>query len=131
MKITPTQYAQALLEVGAEIDKETQKEVVANFFQLLLKNKHLKYLPAILEKLQEISERENKILKLEVVTAKKLTAPEQVANSLRRVLADYDLQVSYKTEPDIKGGLIIKYNNVVIDGSWKKKVALLKKVLFQ
>ena len=131
MRITPYQYASALWQAIRETEKGKENKILANFFRVLQKNKHLKLLPFILESLEKIADKENKILKLEVITAAELEDKKILEESLQKSFPGYNIQIAYRVDKDIKGGIVVKYNNTVIDGSWQRKIDLLKNVLLK
>ncbi len=89
------------------------------FLKLVLSYGRFKELPAILANFELRYERQQKVWRGEVTSAVKLTA-EQLAGISAAYSKKYGLQglkLTNKVDPDILGGVILKVDDRLIDGS--------------
>ena len=131
MKATTAQYAKTLYELTEKKNHQEIDEVVANFLQSLKKNGQMKMADGIVKKFHEIHNAENGIVEAEVVTC------EKINESLEREIKKYVLEkysakeVVLKNIIDekVKGGIIIRVGDEVMDGSVSRQLLELKKKL--
>ena len=131
MKITPTQYAKSLY--AATVGKSSQEidVVLQNFVKILAKNKQLKFRENIIVKFEEIYNQENGIVSAEIVSREKLddVLIKKLENFLKDKYGAKEVVVENKVDKDIKGGMIIKVGDEVWDGSLKRQLINLSKIL--
>jgi len=131
MKITTNQYAQALFEATAEKSQKEISHIIINFVKALAKNSQLKLKTDIIKKFQEIYNREKAIIEVEIISR------DETSENLRKYLIEYisnkysvkKVVLKTKLDKSIKGGIIIKIGNEIIDGSVKHQFIELKKIL--
>ncbi|HRY82805.1 MAG TPA: ATP synthase F1 subunit delta [Candidatus Moranbacteria bacterium] len=131
MKITATQYAKTLYEMT---EKKSQKEidnVMENFVKVLAKNNQLKFKKNIIAKFEEIYDRENGIVTAQVVSREKLESGmiKKITDFLKSKYKAKEVVVENKIDENIKGGIIIKVGDEVLDGSVINQLNNLKKML--
>lgn len=131
MKITVNQYAKSLY--AATVDK-SQKEInraVLNLIKILQKNRQMKLFSKITNKFTEIWNREKGIVEAEI------TSREKLHTELRNKVSEY-IKEKYQAKEvvlkniineNIKGGIIIKVGDEILDGSVKKQATVLKNIL--
>jgi len=125
-KITPKQYAISLYESLQDIDKEKIPEMIKSFINLLAKKKDLKKADKIIKAFQQyLCEQEN-ILEVSVVAAKPLDEAVK-HNIINQLKSSLNKIVELKEEQDASliGGAVLKYGDVVVDGSIKRRIELL------
>ncbi|OGI17846.1 MAG: ATP synthase F1 subunit delta [Candidatus Moranbacteria bacterium RIFCSPHIGHO2_02_FULL_40_12b] len=133
MKITPTQYAETLYELTAEKSKHEIDGVIANFLKILVKSRKMKLAPEVIEKFSEIYNKKNGIAEAEVISR------EALSNELRNKVSSYvsnkyqakEVVISNKVDESIKGGIIVKVEDEVMDGSVAKQLTELKNALIK
>lgn len=132
MKIKPKIYAKLLLE---SIDHPDRKSLVANFWQLLQKNKQYKDLPKILDELENLFAKKNGLVIAYIESGVELAKPE--VESIKQRLLDFSplrgeagwgdksVIVKTKTNPSLHG-IIAKIGDQTIDLSIENKIQKLK-----
>ncbi len=133
MKISAKQYAQALYELTLEKSETEVNVVVEKFVKELVKNNNVKLASKIIDKFQEIYNRENEIVVASVTSAEKLDKiqMERIEKYLlgkykaRQVVLNNDVKL------EIKGGIILRVGEDILDESIVKKVNNLKTFLAQ
>lgn len=133
MKANATQYAKTLYELAANKNKSEIDGIVSDFAKLLAKNNRLKMAPAVIEKFGNIWNRENGILEAGVESAYPLDdeASGKIKKEIKEKYGAKEVILNNKINKDIRGGIIIKIGDEVIDGSVKKQLKTLKQALTQ
>ncbi len=128
MKIKARQYAQALYETIQGESETRIKELIHNFDLVLVKNNDLKLLPAIINYFQEIWNREQGLLKVELSSARILNQESKnlVLNYLENRLSVSQIDLEEKIDPKLIGGFIIRYGSYIIDASLKNTLFKLR-----
>ncbi|MHB8904245.1 MAG: ATP synthase F1 subunit delta [Patescibacteria group bacterium] len=128
MKISAKQYAVSLYgSVQGKTEKPELKKVLKNFVALLGKNNNLNKEEEILEIFENIWNTENGELKAELTSARELSksSRETVINYLKEKSGAKKIVLDEKTNKEILGGFILKYNNRIIDGSLRSSLGEL------
>lgn len=131
MRTTVSQYAKSLY--GA-IEGKSQKEidvVIANFFKVLHKDGQMKMAEKIIEKFSEIWNHKNGIVEVGLVSSRKLE--DSQVHKIGIFIKDrYDAEkVIFKDKVDknIKGGIILRIGDDLIDASIERKLSDLRRNL--
>lgn len=131
MKVTPTQYADALYEATKDKSQEEVGGFAANLAKVLAHNNQLRLKDKIIAKFSEIYNRENSIVEAEVISREKLD--EEVRTKVRTSLmikyGAKEVILNNIIDPNIKGGIIIKVGDDVMDGTVDRQLAELKSCL--
>jgi F-type H+-transporting ATPase subunit delta len=131
MKITVTQYAKALLETLRDSSQSEVQDRVANFLRILRQNNQLNLSERILEKFSAIYDVENRIVSATITSTAPLDA-ETLKNIEQFVAKKYGAQkVNLENAIDarIRGGIILKVGNELLDASVSRRLQELKKQL--
>ena len=131
MKASAAQYAKTLYELASGKNKSEIDSIAASFAKLLAKNNLLKMAPAIIEKFGNIWNRENGILEADVESAYPLNdeISGKITKEIKEKYGAKEVILNNKINKDIKGGIIIKIGDEVIDSSVKKQLKMLKQAL--
>ena len=131
MKASAAQYANTLYELASGKNKSEIDSIAASFAKLLAKNNRLKMAPAIIEKFGNIWNRENGILEADIESAYLLNdeISGKITKEIKEKYGAKEVILNNKINEDIKGGIIIKIGDEVIDGSIKKQLKMLKQTL--
>jgi len=131
MKASAAQYAKTLYELASGKNKSEIDSIAASFAKLLAKNNRLKMAPAIIEKFGNIWNRENGILEADVESAYPLNdeISGKITKEIKEKYGAKEVILNNKINKDIKGGIIIKIGDEVIDRSVKKQLKMLKQAL--
>ncbi|MCX6785875.1 MAG: ATP synthase F1 subunit delta [Candidatus Komeilibacteria bacterium] len=129
-KITPKQYASALYEAVKDKSGAELKSSFNNFLALVWQHKDWKNLAKILTSFGHIYNQQEGITEAVAVSAQKLSPA--IFHKLEHWLAEQtQKKVILKTEVDqsLLGGVVIKYDDLILDGSLKTQLANLKNQL--
>lgn len=131
MRATVTQYAQALYEATKDKSQEKIDGILANFVKTLSKNNQTKLAGNIEKKFEEIYNRENGIVEAEIITRYKIqdTRYKQIEDFIKKKYKAEKIIIKNKIDEEIKGGIIIKVGDEVMDGSVERQLVDLKKEL--
>jgi F-type H+-transporting ATPase subunit delta len=131
MKISNIQYATALYESAKGKSQSEINAVVANFVKVLEKNNQLKNINLIISKFSEVWNRNEGILEAEVTASRKLESHQvhKVGSYLKDKYKAEKVEIIEKINKNIKGGIIVKVGDEVMDGSILGKLKNLKKKL--
>ncbi len=107
-----------------------EREEIKNFMELLLRKNRILLLPEIARFVEELELEQEKKVSVEVVSAAALSEEKlkEIADSVSR-LAEGSVILSTKVDPELIGGVIVKYRDVVIDGSLKRYLEEVKKII--
>lgn len=128
MKITATQYANSLYELTAEKTKHEIDGVVESFLKVLVKKRQLKLAKKIIAKFSEISNREKGVVEATVISARDNN--QETRNKIEKYIKEkYQAKkvvLNSKIDESIKGGIIIKVGDEILDGSVVRQLENLK-----
>lgn len=98
---------------GEQLDQYGQ-----NFIRVMADNKRLAVLPAVLNAFLELRAEQESIKDVEVVSADKLTDAQEakIANAMEKRLGT-KVRITSSIDSSLIAGVIIRYDDVVIDGS--------------
>lgn len=131
-KIAPKQYALALYEIIKGKEKPELKDSFNNFLKLVWQNKDWKNLNKILTSFEKIYNEREGIIEAEVTTAQDLSA--KIKHHLEKWLAEYtkkEIILKSSVDQALLGGLVIKYNDLVLDASLNTQLNNLHQQLNQ
>jgi len=131
MKISAIQYAKTLNELTLNKTHTEIDAAVSGLAELLKKKNQTKLLPKIIEKFNGIWNKNNGIVEAEIISREKLS------NELRNKVSNY-VSNKYKAKKvlinnivneSIKGGIIIRVGDEVMDGSVDRQLKNLRNIL--
>ena len=131
MKTTATQYSKVLYELTKEKSQSEIDNIIINFAKMLQKNRQLNLAGKIGETFSEIYNAKHGIVEVEVVTR------EEVSNELRNKVSNYvsnkyqakQVVMKSKIDKNIRGGIVIKVGDEIVDGSVARQLKELKSSL--
>jgi F-type H+-transporting ATPase subunit delta len=128
MKVTVTQYAKTLHEAVKDKSQKEIPEIIAGFVKILAKNNQIRNSGKIIDKFGDIYNKENRIIEAEVVSREVLS--NMLSNKLKKFVKEkYQAEkVILKNTVDekIKGGVVIKVGDELMDASVAKQLRGLK-----
>jgi F-type H+-transporting ATPase subunit delta len=131
MKVTASQYANTLYELTDGKTKQDVDGVVASFLNVLQKNNQLKMSGKIIEKFNGIYNQKNGIVEAEITSREKLKS--ELSGKLEKFVKEKykakEVVIKNKIDEHIKGGIIIKVGDEIIDTSLKNHLNNLSKLL--
>ncbi|KRL00134.1 ATP synthase subunit delta [Liquorilactobacillus capillatus DSM 19910] len=113
------------------IDKASQ--TVANLLRMTFDYGRLCTLDAIINEYIRLNDEFEKTVRASVITAIKLedAQKERLASSFAGVVGAKKVYLDEKIDPDIIGGVILKSNSYIYDGSIRTKIAHIKRLLLK
>ena len=130
-KISNVQYATALYEMA---QGKTQSEInfaISNFVKILAKDNQIKNINSIIGKFRDIWNKEEGIVEAEIVSREKLDSKSvnQLIDYIGKNYESKNVEIVNKIDKDIKGGIIVRVGDEVMDASIEKRLKNLKKSL--
>lgn len=131
MKATVSQYAKALLELtGGKTDQEVSG-IVAAFTAQLNRDGQLKNASKIMEKFSELFDAHHGIVTAEVVSVHEIgkEESEEVKKYIAEKYSAKEVVIKSRIDTSIKGGIVIRVGDEVLDGSVATQLKKLKRSL--
>lgn len=131
MKITAQQYAKTLLELTDGKTEQTVSDVVKKFAEVLKKDGQIKNAGKIIEKFSEVYNAKHEIVEADVTSSRELSRDKinQIENFVKDKYSAKEVIVKKIIDEKIKGGIIIKVGDEVLDSSIKSQLNRLKREL--
>ncbi|HWP43237.1 MAG TPA: ATP synthase F1 subunit delta [Blastocatellia bacterium] len=116
--------------LDAIIDRTRPSQITANLLRTLLKHYRLQHLGAVYEQFRrEINERMGLVV-AEITTASPVgTGEQQMLSARLQQLTGKQVQLQFKTDPAIIGGVVTRIGSVVYDGSIRTRLEAIKQQL--
>lgn len=131
MKISAKQYALALYEATQGKKDGQIKDALKKFVKMLAKNNDFKKAREIIRGLDKIFKKEEGILEAEITSANPLK--KEMVKDLRYYIAEMSgakkIEVKENVDKNILGGVVIRYEDKIIDGSLRNRLSELKRDL--
>ena len=123
--LTNTQKADVMVSICEDAD-----EAGKNFLKLLAGNKRLALLPEISAQFNKLKANQEKSLDIEVTTAFELLDEQQekLAQALKTKLGR-DVKLTSQIDKAILGGVVVRTDDLVIDGSVRARLAKLAEAM--
>ncbi len=131
MKVTAQQYAKTLLELTDGKTEQTVSDVVKKFAEVLKKDGQIKNAGKIIEKFSEVYNAKHEIVEADVTSSRELSRDKinQIENFVKDKYSAKEVIVKNIIDEKIKGGIIIKVGDEVLDGSVSAQLKRLEKEL--
>ncbi len=116
-----------------ELAKKFSFNIVSvNFFKLLIDKNKFKFIPTITEVFRKIYRDYKGLAEYEVISAIELDTSilDEIKNKLEEKTGK-KIEISQKVEPDILGGLIVKTEGLIYDGSLKSHLLKIKEKILK
>ncbi len=103
-------------------------EVLAHFLSLLLRQRQLKLLPAVLKHLNEIRNLKFGVLQTKVSSAVALNEQQKqvLSESLRKAFQAQSIMLEEAVDKSLLGGLMVQVNDLVINNTLSYKLSKVK-----
>ncbi|HOW60681.1 MAG TPA: ATP synthase F1 subunit delta [Candidatus Moranbacteria bacterium] len=131
MKATIQQYAKTLSEITADKTEKEISGIVAHFAEILKKEGQFKNIQKIIEKFSEFYNSEHGIVEVSVTTKFGILGKElkDIEDFIKNKCKAKKVIIKNTIDEKIKGGIIIKIGDEILDGSVSSKLKKIKKVL--
>jgi F-type H+-transporting ATPase subunit delta len=131
MKISTSQYAKTLLELTENKSEQESLAVVIKFVQQLQKDGQLKNAPKIMEKFGQLYNETHGIVEAKVSSRENLS--QDILGKIKAFVKDKysakEVVLETAVDGNIKGGIIIKVGDEIVDGSVSAQLKKLKNLL--
>jgi F-type H+-transporting ATPase subunit delta len=129
MKITTRQYALGLFEATEGKSEAEVKSVIKNFTAFLVAKNKLDIADKIIVEFVRIWNEKHEIVEAKITSAFELD--KDVTKLLKEYIANLsgakEVVVSEAIDKNLLGGVVIRYQDIVLDGSLQTRVGELKK----
>lgn len=134
--ISNLEKKEIIKKIFSEPHGNSQDHTLMNFLFLLIDKQRISLLPEIQEKLSKLIDENKGVVEAEVFSSMDLDSNtiEQLKKTLEKTLA-WDKQavkkvkIEHKVDPSLLGGIKVKVNDLVYDGSIKGRLENLKRRL--
>lgn len=128
MRISSRQYAQTLFELTSGKGETETNAVVLKFAKRLQKDRQLKNKEKIIVEFADLCDRKEGIVQAEVTTVRDLDENQivKIKDFLKNKFSAKKIILEKKIDNEIKGGMIIRVNDEVIDGSMRGRLKKLR-----
>ena len=125
MKITQKQYAILLYEMTKEAKKKEIEERTQDFLNLLLKHRTLNQLPKILQSYAQYYNVQEKVVDVEVTTAREVGKPVEAA--FKSPQDGLKTAATFTIDPAVIGGARIRIGDYMVDDTIRARLMQLRK----
>jgi F-type H+-transporting ATPase subunit delta len=125
-KISNAQYARALYDVTKDLSAADLSVAIDNFVRLLAREHKLSQANAIIVEFERYAKRQAGIVSIEITSASKLDST--VVDKIKKVFGNKVESVE-KVDASLMGGVSIKTEDKILDGSIKTQLQNLKQLL--
>lgn len=112
------------------VEKINLSQTMSNLLKILAENKKVRKLQEILEAFILIYNKNNNIAEVNVLSTIELSEiqKQNLLKKLKKML-NKNILINYQIDEKILGGLIIKYDDIIIDASVQNKIKKLHSIL--
>jgi F-type H+-transporting ATPase subunit delta len=130
MKINPKKYALALYESVA-LEEGAIENLLKNFVKILVKNNDLSKAKKIEIEFNKIWNKKKGIVDANIISAKKTDKEtlEIIENYIKKISGSPNVNMQEEIDKNMIGGIIIKYEDKILDGSLRTSLKTLKEKL--
>jgi F-type H+-transporting ATPase subunit delta len=133
MKITVDQYAKLLYEAEKTTDEKEKKTLLKGVVDLIKRNRDSRKLDKIENRFRILRKKESGLWEGMVISKRKLEDKqlEQIKKAIagNKDISEKSIDLINTVDSELKGGLLIKLENEIFDGSIDGKIRRIKEVL--
>jgi F-type H+-transporting ATPase subunit delta len=131
MKVSPKHYATALYDLTENSSKEETAVLVKKFTEVVFKQGDASKTNDILRQFEKIWNEKNNIIKVEVVSAHKVSEKElkKIEKYILKKTNTKKVEVVEVIDKKVLGGVIIKYNDYIINSGVRRKIKEFTKTI--
>jgi len=128
MKISTKQYAQGLLEALEGKKKDEVKQIIKKFVDALALNRDFKKADKIIEEYIKLSNEKDGVIEVDIKSTQAMDKEVSglVKNYIKELTDAKKIRIIETEDKNLLGGLVLKYEDKIIDGSLKTKLSSLK-----
>lgn len=121
MKISPKQYAEALLDAVSETNPKDHDKVMDNFVRILAANGDLGKHGEIEAEFRKLKLSEQGIKEAQVTVAKDIEINNSLIKELNQAVGG-KLEIRKNVDESIIGGVVVRVDDTLIDASVKRQL---------
>jgi len=125
-KSSNKQYAQALYEVTKDKTGADLKQVLDVFVKLLVRNRRLKQANNIIAEFEKFAKKQEGVVELSITSARELD--DKTVDHIKKVFGE-KVEAVENIDENMIGGVRVKMEDKILDGSLKTQLISLKKRL--
>ena len=131
MKIKPKQYAETLLALTRNKDRQEAIGVISKLAGLIVRRNQSSQLEKIIESFEKAWDKEDELVAVEITSARSLSksSRELILNYVSKNVQGRKTEVKYGINPELMGGFIVRYGSTMLDFSLKNRLKELKQSL--
>lgn len=130
MASTARTYGQSLYRLTAGLSEKDVKRTIERFVELLASRHELELAPNVIDAFEREARKTEGIREVSVSSAEELSHDhkERLEKTFTRTLGA-KIEMRWKTEPDLIGGAVIRFDDILLDASLKGRLDRLKQQL--
>lgn len=131
MKVLSKQYAQTLYELTQGKSEDEINGVIKKFAELLKRNRQLNLLSDIAKRFSETWNKNNEVIEAEAISREELGKDLRVKikKFVKNKYQAREVILKNKTDKKIKGGIIVRVGDEILDGSVSRRLTELRKAI--
>jgi len=131
MKVSVKQLAQTLFDLTDGKSRSEIQNSIADFARYIYKERKLALADKIIAQFGKLYNEKNGIVETKVISAKKLESSQvhKVESYIEKKYQAKKVVLKNIVDESVKGGLVLKVGDEVVDGSVRKKLTDLRKFL--
>jgi F-type H+-transporting ATPase subunit delta len=124
MNYSAAQYAKALYEATKDKDQKEIDGLLVDFVKVLSKNNQMRLAGNVSKKFREVYNSENGIVEAEVISCEKLSEAieKKIESFVKEKYSAKKVVINNIVDKSIKGGVVIKVGDEVMDGSVERQL---------
>lgn len=126
MALLPQQYAKVLYELTVDKKGKALDIAIEEFASFLRKEQVISKLPHILDAFEQYTKKQEGIVSIDITSARTLTDAQR-KNIVRKF--GKKVEVTEQVDEQILGGVVVRSENTILDGSIKTQLHNLKSTL--
>lgn len=132
MKFTAKNYALALFEALEGVSHKDQDQILDNFVKVLAENNDLRKFEEVSEEFHKLELDKKGIKPVELTSAHPITKENEheIIKELNKIIKG-DIQLKKKVDEGLVGGVVIRFEDQMLDASVKNNLEQLRKDLTQ
>ena len=131
MKVSTTDYAKTLYEMTKGKSQGEIDGIVSDFAKFLLKKRQAGKIAKIADKFSQIWNKENGVIDCEILSVEKLeqSVLDDIKNRVKEKYQAQTVNIENMIDKDLKGGIVIRVGDEMLDASITGRLMGLKKQL--
>lgn len=131
MKISTSQYAQALFALVNDSAEKKSSDVISKFAQTLVNNNDVFRIDKIISEFGRLWDKSHGNLEVEIISAHELDnkTVKTLENHIMKASGATELKIVKKIDKSILGGVVIKYGDQIFDAGLKSRLEKFREAM--